>query len=128
PAKPHTHIFTHKTTDLNARGSDMAPAENILFVVIDQLRADCLWGALASHAVMPNIQALAADGMAFRNHHSVATPCGPARASLLTGQYAMNHRSVRNGTPLPHDKPNLATEARKAGYQPLLFGYTDIAL
>ncbi len=106
----------------------MAPAENVLFVVIDQLRADCLWGALASHAVMPNMKALAADGMAFRNHYSVANPCGPARASLLTGQYAMNHRSVRNGTPLPHDKPNLATEARKAGYQPLLFGYTDIAL
>ena len=105
----------------------MAQAENVLFVVIDQLRADCLWGALAGHAVMPNIHALAADGMTFRNHYSVANPCGPARASLLTGQYAMNHRSVRNGTPLPHDKPNLATEARKAGYEPLLFGYTDIA-
>ncbi|MCV2867700.1 sulfatase-like hydrolase/transferase [Defluviimonas sp. WL0002] len=105
----------------------MTQPDNVLFVVIDQLRADCLWGALADHAVLPNIRALAADAMAFRNHHSVANPCGPARASLLTGQYAMNHRSVRNGTPLPHDKPNLATEARKAGYQPLLFGYTDIA-
>ncbi|MCV2863491.1 sulfatase-like hydrolase/transferase [Albidovulum sediminicola] len=105
----------------------MTQPENVLFVVIDQLRADCLWGALADHAVLPNIRALADDAMAFRNHYSVANPCGPARASLLTGQYAMNHRSVRNGTPLPHDKPNLATEARKAGYQPLLFGYTDIA-
>ena len=37
----------------------------------------------------------------------------------------MNHRSVRNGTPLPHDKPNLATALRGGGIQPLLYGYTD---
>lgn len=101
---------------------------NVLFVTIDQLRADCLWGGLAAHAVLPNLHALAADGMAFRNHWSVANPCGPARASLLTGQYAMNHRSVRNGTPLPAGKDNLALEMRKAGYLPLLFGYTDTTL
>jgi len=101
---------------------------NVLFVIIDQLRADCLWGGLADHAVLPNLRALAADGVAFRNHWSVANPCGPARASILTGQYAMNHRAVRNGTPLPADKPNLATEIRKAGYLPLLFGYTDTTL
>lgn len=66
-----------------------------------------------------------ADAVSFHRHYSVANPCGPSRASLLTGQYAMNHRSVRNGTPLPHDIPNLATEMRKAGWLPLLFGYTD---
>ena len=37
----------------------------------------------------------------------------------------MNHRSVRNGTPLRHDTPNIATEMRKSGYLPMLFGYTD---
>jgi len=40
----------------------------------------------------------------------------------------MNHRAVRNGTPLRHDTPNLAKEARKLGYDPLLFGYTDTTL
>ncbi|MGJ8617983.1 MAG: sulfatase-like hydrolase/transferase, partial [Sulfitobacter sp.] len=60
-------------------------------------------------------------------HYSVVNPCGPSRASLLTGQYSMNHRSVRNGTPLRHDVPNVATEMRKAGYVPMLFGYTDTA-
>jgi arylsulfatase A-like enzyme len=105
----------------------MAARRNVLFVVIDQLRADCLWGRLAQAVDLPNLRALAKDGVSFRRHYSVVNPCGPSRASLLTGQYAMNHRAVRNGTPLPHDKPNLATEARKAGYLPLLFGYTDSA-
>lgn len=102
------------------------PAErNVLFVVIDQLRADCLFGALADHVNLPHLRALMADAVSFRRHFSVVNPCGPSRASILTGQYAMNHRSTRNGTPLRHDTPNLATEMRKAGWLPLLFGYTD---
>lgn len=105
----------------------MTDRRNILFIVIDQLRADCLTGALADHVDLPNMQALRDEAVTFANHHTVCTPCGPARASLLTGQYAMNHRSVRNGTPLPHDTPNLATELREAGYVPLLYGYTDSA-
>ncbi|MGH8722002.1 MAG: alkaline phosphatase family protein, partial [Burkholderiales bacterium] len=53
------------------------------------------------------------------------TPCGPARASLLTGLYLMNHRSGRNGTPLDARHSNVALEVRKAGYEPMLFGYSD---
>lgn len=98
---------------------------NVLFVVIDQLRADCLTGALAEHVNLPNLRAFMDEAVTFQRHFSVTNPCGPSRASILTGQYAMNHRSVRNGTPLRHDTPNIATEMRKAGYLPLLYGYTD---
>jgi arylsulfatase A-like enzyme len=97
----------------------------VLFIVSDQLRADCIHGALASHLEIPNLRALMAQSVSFAKHFSVTSPCGPARASLLTGLYAMNHRSVRNGTPLERHHTNLALEARKAGYEPLLFGYTD---
>lgn len=99
--------------------------KNVLFIVIDQLRADCISGDLASHIELPNLRALMDDAVSFHRHFSVTNPCGPSRASLLTGQYAMNHRSIRNGTPLRHDAPNIATEMRKAGYMPMLFGYTD---
>ena len=100
---------------------------NVLFVVIDQFRADLLHGALAAHVDLPNLRGLMAESVSFTAHYSVTAPCGPARASLLTGQYAMNHGAVRNGTPMPHDTPNIARELRKAGYLPLLFGYTDSA-
>ena len=103
----------------------MASRPNILFVVFDQMRADCLSGALGAAVELPNLRAFMADSVVFTNHVSVTSPCGPARASLLTGQYAMNHRAVRNGTPLPMDKPNLATELRRGGITPLLYGYTD---
>jgi arylsulfatase A-like enzyme len=101
------------------------PNRNVLFIIIDQLRADCVHGALAEHVNLPNLRALMQDAVSFSQHYSVTNPCGPARASILTGQYAMNHRSVRNGAPLRHDTPNIATEMRKAGYMPMLFGYTD---
>ncbi|MCH9832017.1 MAG: sulfatase-like hydrolase/transferase, partial [Alphaproteobacteria bacterium] len=103
----------------------MQKRANVLFIILDQLRADCVFGNLAQHVNLPNIQRLAEDSVSFLQHFSVTNPCGPSRASILTGQYAMNHRSVRNGTPLRYDTPNLATEIRKAGYVPMLFGYTD---
>lgn len=103
------------------------PRKNLLFIVMDQFRADLIEGALAAHAPLPNLQALRAEAVTFTNHYSVTSPCGPSRASLLTGQYAMNHRAVRNGTPLPQDKPNLARSLRAGGLLPLLFGYTDIS-
>lgn len=99
--------------------------KNVLFILIDQLRADCLTGALAEHVALPNLRALMAESVTFDNNYTVVNPCGPSRASILTGQYAMNHRSVRNGTPLRHDTPTLPGEMRKAGYTPMLFGYTD---
>lgn len=105
----------------------MHDRKNILFIIIDQLRADCVFGDLAEYVDLPNIRAFADDAVSFHRHYSVVNPCGPSRASILTGQYAMNHRSVRNGTPLRHDTPNIATEMRKSGYLPLLFGYTDTA-
>lgn len=105
----------------------MTAKPNILLIVIDQFRADLLDGALADVANLKNLKALADQCCTFGAHYTVVTPCGPSRVSLFTGQYAMNHRAVRNGTPLRHDTPNLAREMRSAGYDPLLFGYTDVA-
>lgn len=105
----------------------MMKKPNILLIIVDQLRADILHGRLADAARLENLAALAEECCVFERHYSVVTPCGPSRVSLFTGQYAMNHRAVRNGTPLRHDTPNLAREMRRAGYEPLLFGYTDVA-
>lgn len=103
----------------------MPTCRKILFIIIDQFRADCVTGALADHVQLPNMQAFRKDAVTFTSHYSVTNPCGPARASILTGLYAMNHRSVRNGAPLAAGISNLAIEARKSGFEPMLFGYTD---
>ena len=97
-------------------------AGKVMFIVPGRLRADCVSGEMAGAVRLPNLRLLMAQGVTFANHFTVTAPCGPSRASLLTGRYAMNHRSIRNGTSLADHIPNLA---RKVGYEPLLFGYTD---
>ena len=99
--------------------------KNILFITADQWRGDSLGCVGHSVVLTPNIDQLAREGVIFRKHYTQTVPCGPARASLLTGLYAMNHRSVNNGTPLNGRFTNIALEARKSGYDPTLFGYTD---
>ncbi|MEO6569973.1 MAG: sulfatase-like hydrolase/transferase [Ilumatobacteraceae bacterium] len=107
-------------------GRAMRP--NVLFITLDQFRADHL--SCAAHPVVrtPHLDDLAANGVRFANHHSQAAPCGPGRASLYTGMYQMNHRVVGNGTPLDRRFDNIALAARRAGFAPALFGYTDQAI
>ncbi len=97
----------------------------VLLITGDQWRGDAL--SLLGHpaARTPHLDRLAHDGTTFTRHYTVATPCGPARTSLLTGLYPFLHRSIRNGAPLDRRHTNIALEARKAGYDPVLFGYTD---
>lgn len=105
--------------------ADVVRRPNVLLITLDQFRADCL--SCAGHPVVrtPNLDRLAADGVRFANHFSQAAPCSPGRAALYTGTYQMNNRVVSNGTPLDSRFDNLALAARRAGYAPALFGYTD---
>lgn len=98
---------------------------NVLLVTLDQFRGDCL--SCAGHPVVrtPHLDRLASEGLRLARHYSQAAPCGPGRASLYTGLYQMNHRVVANGTPLDRRFDNIAKAARRAGYVPALFGYTD---
>lgn len=100
---------------------------NVLLVTADQWRGDCL--SSVGHPVVrtPNVDRLAAEGVLFRRHYAGAAPCSPARASIYTGLYQMNHRVCRNGSPLDARFDNIAMAARRAGYDPTLFGYTDVS-
>ena len=99
----------------------------VLFIALDQWRADAT-SLVDRVSLTPNLDALAAEGVSFRRHYTCAAPCGPARATLLTGLYPFIHRSVRNATPLDARFSNLALEARKDGFDPVLFGYTNSAV
>ncbi|MBX3597477.1 MAG: alkaline phosphatase family protein [Rhizobiaceae bacterium] len=105
----------------------MAKRPNLLFITCDQWRGECL--SAAGHSVVrtPNADALAKEGVLFRRHYAGAAPCSPARASIYTGLYQMNNRVCRNGTPMDARHYTLAQAARALGYDPTLFGYTDVS-
>jgi arylsulfatase A-like enzyme len=98
---------------------------NVLFITLDQFRGDSY--AAAGHLLVrtPTIDRIAREGVRLTKHYSQAAPCSPGRAAIYTGTYQMNNRVVANGTPLSAHFDNISLVARRAGYDPTLFGYTD---
>ncbi|MCX6511849.1 MAG: sulfatase-like hydrolase/transferase, partial [Actinobacteria bacterium] len=101
---------------------------NYLLITVDQFRADCL--GVAGHPLVktPVLDMLAAEGLHLSRHFAQAAPCAPGRAALYTGTYQSTNRVVANGSPLDGRFDNVALAARRAGYEPALFGYTDQAV
>ena len=110
-------MYTHRLDAV------MPELPNILFITLDQWRADALSDALA-----PSLMALASEATStvFERHYCQAFPCGPARASLMTGLYAEQHDIRHNDAVLDARHQTLFQLLRTAGYNPTLFGYTDV--
>lgn len=100
----------------------MGRIRNVLFIMTDQMRADCL--SSAGHPVVrtPNLDRLAERGVRFDRAYAQTPVCGPSRACFLTGRYTHAHRSYWNGVPLPADERTLPDYARAAGLRPALAG------
>ncbi|WP_084223994.1 alkaline phosphatase family protein [Kitasatospora cheerisanensis] len=96
-----------------------------MLVVADQLRADVLGCYGHPLARTPELDALARQGTRFDRHYSVCAPCGPARASLLTGRYQSAHGMLDNRTPVAAGTPTIAAHLTEAGTGCHVVGYTD---
>jgi len=98
--------------------------KNILFIMVDQMRADCL--SLVGHPLVetPNLDWLAGRGAYFPNTYVQTAVCGPSRMCFYTGRYTHAHRSYWNDVPLPHDEETLGTRLRREGIQAVLCGKT----
>ncbi|RRD39098.1 DUF4976 domain-containing protein [Leptotrichia sp. OH3620_COT-345] len=70
---------------------------NIVYILLDQVRKDML--GTYGHKIVktPNIDRLAEEGVKFQNAFTPASVCGPARTSLFTGQMPSTHGIIKNG-------------------------------
>lgn len=82
-------------------------------------------GPFGAPVATPNLEALAARGVLFRNAFSTAPQCSPSRASLMTGQWphchgliGLTHRGFRLADPNRH----LPHRLREAGFATCLVG------
>lgn len=72
----------------------MKQKPNILLLMCDQFRGDCLSFVGHPDVKTPYLDSLAADGICFINAYSATPSCIPARAALLTGRSQRGHGRV----------------------------------
>ncbi len=90
---------------------------SILWIVPDQLRAQAL-GCMGNPDVRtPNLDRLASDGLLLRQTFANTPVCCPARAILLTGQYAHKNGMVANDLRLRESETTLAEILDDQGYR-----------
>ena len=106
---------------------------NILFLVADQHRWDCLGLAKRYPVLTPHLDRLADEGAWFSHAFSPIPVCGPARQSILSGLAPEQFGSLWNQDFLacpalqPSDNFFMAALAR-AGYDTTLIGKWNVSL
>lgn len=90
---------------------------NIILLMTDQLRGDCLGYAGHPDVKTPYLDTLASTGVIFNRAYSACPSCIPARAALHTGMSQEQHKKVgyQDGTDWNYEH-TLAGELSKAGY------------
>lgn len=99
-----------------ASASTETPPDLVLFIA-DTLRGDSLAVGGGDPALMPALNAWAAEGLAFSSARSVSPWTLPSQASMLTGLYPLQHGSTSRLTRLADDLPTVTEQLRAAGYR-----------
>lgn len=94
----------------------------MIFLLTDDHRYDAL-GFLKGQSFIqtPHMDSIARNGVYLKNAFVTAL-CSPSRASILTGQYAHQHRVVDNNNPVPKDLVFYPQYLQKAGYETAMIG------
>ena len=88
---------------------------NIIYILTDDQRYDEL-GIMNPLLETPNMDAIARDGVHFRNAFVTTALCSPSRATILTGQYANTHGVVDNNAPIREGTVFFPSYLQEAGY------------
>lgn len=89
---------------------------NIIIINPDQMRADALHHLGCEAAYTPNIDALASDGVSYKNAFCQNPVCVPSRCSFMTGQYPHTNGHRTMGHLLRNGEKNLFEEMKNNGY------------
>ena len=96
---------------------------NVLFIVVDTLRADHLSCYGYARQTSPRLDRFAQEGALFENAYSTSSWTAPSHASLLTGRYPHEH-GVETKTPYALSDgryPTLSEALRERGYRTAAF-------
>lgn len=108
--------------DLKLEKIKGAKQRNVVFILADDHRYDVMGFAGHPWVETPAMDAMAKQGVYFKNAVVTTSLCSPSRASILTGQYMHNHGVVDNNVPTPPGTKFFPQYLQAAGYQTAFFG------
>ena len=95
---------------------------NIIYIMSDDHDADAISAYNKKFISTPGIDRLAKEGMLFKNAFVGNSICGPARATLLTGQHSHKNGMKDNRTRFDSSKTTMPMLLQQAGYQTAIVG------
>ncbi|MBD3265687.1 arylsulfatase [bacterium] len=95
---------------------------NILLLMADQFRGDCIGADRHPCIKTPNLDRIANEGVLFKRAYSSTPTCTPARAALLTGLSPWNHGMLGYYKVAPQYPYEMPRALREAGYYTLGIG------
>ncbi|MGB2865740.1 MAG: arylsulfatase [Sedimentisphaerales bacterium] len=98
----------------SARGTRNRP--NILYLMTDQHRGDCLGCAGNLVIKTPHLDSIAKEGVVFSSAYSSTPSCTPARSAILTGLSPWHHGMIGYGRIAGKYRFELPQALRDAGY------------
>ncbi len=106
-----------------------AARPNIVFIFSDDHAPHAIGaynGWLKSVNPTPNIDALAASGMLFRNSFCTNSICGPSRAVIQTGKHSHKNGFMNNGNSFDWNQQTFPKLLQQAGYTTALYGKSHL--
>jgi len=95
---------------------------NVLFILTDDQRWDCLGVAGHPYLKTPHLDRIAAEGAHFTNTFVTTSLCSPSRASFLSGLYAHTHGVSNNFTDYPSEMTSWPMRLQQEGYETAYIG------
>ena len=89
-----------RTKDASIESETVNKKTNLLVILTDQHSHDMIGAMGNSQVLTPNIDALAKDGVLFKNSVSNYPVCTPMRGMLLTGMHPFYNGTWKNDVPL----------------------------
>jgi arylsulfatase A-like enzyme len=108
--------------------TSFADKPNVLFVMVDEMRADAL-GCSTNNSVYqtPALDKLAAEGTRFDKAYTVAAVCVSSRYSFFTSRYSHVHGAIDNSVPIRAAQILLPSVMKNLGYQTAISGKLHFA-
>ena len=105
----------------------MAHYPNIVWICTEHQRYDTVAALGNPHIRTPNLDRLAAEGVAFSHAFCQNSVCTPSRSSFLTGRYPVTTRCRQNGQDIPEHEVLVTRTLRDLGYDCGLAGKLHVS-